>query len=73
MSNLSDDQAVEKVASAVEGLSQRLGLPQRLRDVGIPEEMLQTLAYQAVDDICTSGNPRSVTVEDITEIYKRAY
>lgn len=73
MSNLNDDQAVEKVASAVEGLSQRLGLPQRLRDVGIPEEMLQTLAYQAVDDICTSGNPRSVTVEDITEIYKRAY
>ena len=73
MSNLSDDQAVEKVASAVEGLSQRLGLPQRLRDVGIPEEMLQTLAYQAVDDICTSGNPRSVTVEDITEIYKSAY
>ena len=73
MSNLSDDQAVEKVASAVEGLSQRLGLPQRLRDVDIPEEMLQTLAYQAVDDICTSGNPRSVTVEDITEIYKRAY
>ncbi len=73
MSNLSDTQAVEKVASAVEGLSQRLGLPQRLRDVGIPEEMLQTLAHQAVDDICTSGNPRSVTVEDITEIYKRAY
>ena len=73
MSNLNDDQVVEKVASAVEGLSQRLGLPQRLRDVGIPEEMLQTLAYQAVDDICTSGNPRSVTVEDITEIYKRAY
>ena len=71
--NLSDDEVVEKVASAVESLSQRLGLPQRLRDVGIPEELLPTLAKQALEDICTSGNIRKVTVEDLTQIYRNAY
>ena len=73
MYGLTEDETVEKVASAVESLSQRLGLPQRLRDVGIPEEMLPTLAKQAVEDICTGGNPRKVTVEDLTEIYRNAY
>ena len=71
--NLSDDEVVEKVASAVESLSQRLGLPQRLRDIGIPEELLPTLAKQAFEDICTSGNIRKVTVEDLTQIYRNAY
>ena len=73
MSNLSDDAAVEKVVSAVESLSQRLGLPQTLRDVGIPEEMIPTLAKQALNDICTPGNPRNVRVEDLIEIYRNAY
>ena len=58
MYNLSDDEIVERVASAVQSLSQRLGLPQRLRDIGIPEELLPTLAKQALEDICTSGNIR---------------
>ena len=71
--NLSEDEVVEKVAAAVESLSQRLGLPQRLRDVGIPEELLPTLAKQALEDICTSGNIRKVTVEDLTQIYRNAY
>lgn len=73
MYNLSDDEIVERVASAVQSLSQRLGLPQRLRDIGIPEELLPTLAKQALEDICTSGNIRKVTVEDLTQIYKNAY
>lgn len=71
--DLSDDEVVEKVASAVESLSQRLALPQRLRDIGIPEELLPTLAKQAMEDICTSGNIRKVTIEDLTQIYRNAY
>lgn len=73
MSDLSDEEAVNRVANAVESLSQRLGLPQRLRDIGIPEEMIPTLANQAINDICTAGNPRNVTVEDLINIYRRAY
>jgi len=73
MDNLSDDAAVEKVVNAVADLSKRLGIPQTLREIGIPEEMIPTLANQAIDDACTPGNPREVSVDDIIEIYKEAY
>ena len=46
---------------------------QTLKEIGIPEEMLPTLANQAINDPCTPGNPREVTVEDIINIYKAAY
>ena len=73
MDNLSDEAAVEKVVAAVADLSKRLNIPQTLREIGIPEEMLPTLANQAINDACTPGNPREVTVDDIIAIYKEAY
>lgn len=73
MNNLSDDEAIEKVVTAVADLSKRLHIPQTLREVGIPEDMLEELAKQAINDPCTPGNPRKVTVEDITNIYREAY
>lgn len=73
MSNLTDEEAVNKVVEAVADLSRRLRIPQTLRELGIPEEMIQTLATQAINDVCTGGNPREVTVEDIIAIYKEAY
>ena len=73
MSNLSDEEAVEKVVEAVQELSKKLNIPQTLKEIGIPEEMLPTLANQAINDPCTPGNPREVTVEDIINIYKAAY
>lgn len=73
MDNLSDEAAVEKVVSAVADLSKKLGIPQTLREIGIPEEMIPTLANQAINDACTPGNPREVTADDIISIYKEAY
>ena len=73
MNNLSDDEAVERVVDAVTDLSKRLEIPQTLREIGIPEEMIPTLANQAINDPCTPGNPREVTVDDIIAIYKEAY
>ena len=35
--------------------------------------MLPQLANQAINDACTPGNPRDVTVEDIIKIYESAY
>ena len=73
MENLSDQDAVDKVVNAISELSKKLHIPQTLREIGIPEEMIPTLAKQAINDICTPGNPREVTVEDIINIYKEAY
>ena len=73
MDNLNDEEAVEKVVDAVSELSKRLRIPQTLREIGIPEEMIPVLANQAINDACTPGNPREVTVEDIITLYKEAY
>ena len=54
-------------------LSRKLRIPQTLREIGIQEEMIPTLAKQAFTDVCTAGNPREVTVEDIINLYKQAY
>ena len=73
MEYLSDEEAVNKVVNAVQELSRKLNIPQSLREVGIPEDKLRILAEQAINDPCTPGNPRSVTVDDIESIYKEAY
>lgn len=71
--NLSDDDAVNTVVNAVTELSRRLDIPQTLREIGVPKEMIPQLAKQAINDACTPGNPREVTVEDIIAIYEEAY
>ena len=35
--------------------------------------MIPTLASQAINDVCTPGNPKDVTVDDIIALYKEAY
>lgn len=73
MTNTTDEEAVDKVVNAVKELSRKLHIPQTLKEIGIPEEMLPTLADQALKDVCTGGNPREVTKEDILALYKEAY
>lgn len=73
MSNTTDEEAIDIVVNAVKELSIKLNIPQTLRELGIPREMLPTLANQAINDACTPGNPREVTVEDIISIYESAY
>lgn len=73
MTGLTGETAVDKVVNAVKELSKKLNIPQTLQEIGIPEEMIPTLAKQAINDACTPGNPRDVTVEDIIKIYQEAY
>ena len=73
MNGLSDEEAVNKVADAVKDLAIKLHIPQTLKEIGVPKEMLPTLAEQAINDACTPGNPREVTKEDILAIYQEAY
>ena len=73
MTNTTDEEAIDKVVEAVKELSIKLNIPQTLREIGIPHDMIPTLANQAINDACTPGNPREVTVEDIIDIYESAY
>lgn len=73
MSNTTDEEAVDKVVEAVRELSLSLGIPQTLKEIGVSKEMIPTLAKQAINDACTPGNPREVTVDDIINIYNAAF
>lgn len=73
MDNLTDEEAVNKVADAVDELARAVGIPKTLKEIGIPYDALVPLANQAINDVCTSGNPREVTKEDILALYKEAY
>ncbi len=73
LDNLTDQEVVNKVADAVDTLAREVGIPKTLKEIGIPYDALETLADQAINDICTGGNPREVTKEDILALYKEAY
>lgn len=73
MDNLSDDAAVLKIVDTVRDLAIKVGIPQTLEEIGIKEEDLPMLAHQAINDVCTPGNPRNVTEKDILTLYKEAY
>ena len=65
------EQAAQAAVDAVRALSVRVGIPQTLTELGIKEEDIPALAAQAIVDVCTPGNPRDVTEEEIVELYKK--
>lgn len=61
-------------ADALEGLSARLGLQQRLRDVAIPREALPMMAEDAMRQTrLLVNNPRPLALEDARAIYEAAW
>lgn len=73
MDGLEGMDAVNKVVDAVRDLAIKVGIPQTLEEIDIPFDALPKLAHQAINDVCTGGNPRNVTEEDILNLYKEAY
>jgi len=57
----------------VKSLAIKVGIPERLRDLNVAEESLEKLALSAFNDICTPGNPRNVTLDEILNLYKKAF
>ena len=70
---MSDEEAAMAAVEAVKQLSLDLGIPQSLREIDIPWEALPQLANDAINDVCTGGNPQPITEEDILELYKKVY
>ena len=68
-----DDSAVERAAAAVEKLNADIGIPLRLRDVGISEAQLPAMADKAFTvKRILRVSPRSVAHEDLTAILRAA-
>jgi lactaldehyde reductase len=73
VSGLSDEAAAQAAVDAVRELSLSIGIPQRLRDIGVKEADFPKLADAAFHDVCTPGNPRDVTQAEILALYKKAF
>lgn len=70
---MTPEEAAQAAVDAVRELAVRVGIPQHLAELGIKKEDLPRLAEAAMADVCTPGNPRDVTYDDILALYKKAY
>lgn len=68
---MSKEEAADAACNEIEALSRRVGIPQHLSDLGIYENDIDALADQAFADVCTPGNPREVTRDDIVRLYRQ--
>ena len=69
--SMSQEEAADAAVRAVKELAVRVGIPQHLSELGIQESDLERLSQAALADVCTPGNPREVTQEQIYELYKQ--
>ena len=70
---MSVEEGICAAIDAVRKLSLSIGIPQRLREINVREEDLHQLAIDAFNDVCTGGNPRPTSVEDIEALYHKAF
>jgi alcohol dehydrogenase class IV len=71
-----DDIAARELIKKVEELNVELGLPRRLRDIGVPvlsQNEIEELAEVASTDPAIMFNPKEATLADIVGLYERAY
>ncbi|MDK2984920.1 MAG: alcohol dehydrogenase [Clostridia bacterium] len=70
--SLSVREAAEVALEAIQKLSQDIGIPSGLAELGVKEEDIKIMAENAMKDACSLTNPRRATLEDIINIYKEA-
>lgn len=68
--NLTD--ARRLAVDAVRSLCREVGIPQGLTLAGASHEDIPQLAQAALDDVCTGGNPRTASLEEIKTLYGMA-
>ena len=72
-----DDEKVELLLEAITNLKKEINLPLSIKDAGVSEEefyaKLDELIELAFDDQCTGANPVYPLMEDIREIYIKAF
>ena len=71
------EEGVLSLATAVKYLNKRMGIPSTLKECNIDEQLFEenvpVIAEEACHDICTAGNPKSVSKEDFKNLLKWAY
>lgn len=66
------DESGEAVVQYLFDLNTKVGIPHRLRDIGVKEEHLETLADLAFADFAHPNNPKPVSRADFRKLYGEA-
>jgi alcohol dehydrogenase len=64
--------AAELALEAIQTLSHDVGIPRGLKELGVKEEDLKTMAENAQNDACGFTNPRCPSLEEVINVYKAA-
>ncbi|MGX7205670.1 lactaldehyde reductase [Enterococcus pingfangensis] len=59
----------EAAVQAVKQLGIDVGIPQSLSELGVKKEDVAQIAEDAARDVCTPGNPREASLEEIIALY----
>ena len=70
---MTESEGIRAAVDAVRKLSLSIGIPQKLHEINVKEEDLHQLAVDAFNDVCTGGNPRPTSVEEIEALYRKAF
>ncbi|NDA61003.1 MAG: iron-containing alcohol dehydrogenase [Chitinophagia bacterium] len=57
----------------VQQLNQQIGIPAKLREVGVQENQLETLSQLALQDFAHPNNPQPVSLNDFRALYAAAF
>jgi len=72
-----DEEKLEKLISKIEDLKEKIGIKKTIKDYGVSEkdflDKLDEMTEQAFDDQCTGTNPRYPLINEIKDMYLRAY
>ncbi|MFP5113033.1 iron-containing alcohol dehydrogenase [Bacillaceae bacterium C204] len=69
---MSEREAGNTSIQFVRDLAADIGAPQRLRDVGITEDMIDWAGKLALNDACMITNPRDINLEQVKTLLKNA-
>ncbi|WP_273395769.1 lactaldehyde reductase [Actinobacillus porcinus] len=70
---MSPEEYRNAAVNAVKQLAKDVGIPEKLSTIGVQEADLPALSVDAFNDVCTGGNPRDCTAEEILDVYKIAF
>lgn len=73
ISGISMEEAAVAAIKAVRQLSQDIGLPQKLSEVGVKREDIPLMAKNAMLDFVHATNPRTCSEEDMRQLYEKAF
>ncbi|MCR2044070.1 1-propanol dehydrogenase PduQ [Anaerosalibacter massiliensis] len=71
------EQGVSSLIESIKVLNRKLGIPVCIKEMDIDGkeffDEIENMSQTAMEDVCTIGNPRKPTKDDIIMIFKKAY